>query len=92
MRREDLLIVEADDCDIVWDLEKFPYPIKSGTADEVYLMAVLEHIFYPEAALEEAFRILKPGGKIIIEMPFIFRYHRSPNDYWRWTREGGIPS
>ena len=49
---------------------------------------VLEHVDSPAGYLQEAYRILKPGGKIIITTHGYWYYHPTPNDYWRWTSAG----
>lgn len=41
-------------------------PIRSGTVDLAFLSQALHHARHPERAMEEAWRILKPGGKIAI--------------------------
>jgi ubiquinone/menaquinone biosynthesis C-methylase UbiE len=41
-------------------------PIRSGTVDLAFLSQALHHAQHPERALAEAWRILKPGGKIAI--------------------------
>jgi len=46
------------------DLEDVP--IRSGTVDLAFLSQALHHARHPERALAEAWRILKPGGKIAI--------------------------
>jgi len=55
--------------DIVWDLEKFPYPFKNNKFDEVYCKDVLEHLQDFINVLKEIHRILKKDGKAIIEVP-----------------------
>lgn len=37
--------------------------------DEIYIMHVLEHVQDPYALLKEIFRVLKPAGRVKIEMP-----------------------
>lgn len=49
---------------------------------------VLEHVPDPQLYLSEAFRILKPGGLLLLSTHGIWRYHPDPSDYWRWTSEG----
>lgn len=39
------------------------------TYDLVFLLEVLEHLDYPEQALEEIAKVLKPGGKLILGVP-----------------------
>jgi ubiquinone/menaquinone biosynthesis C-methylase UbiE len=46
------------------DLEEVP--IKSGTIDLAFLSQALHHARHPERAIAEAWRILKPGGRIAI--------------------------
>jgi len=70
--------------DIVHDLEQ-PLPVASATYEGVLLINVLEHIFNYEQLLSESARVLKPGGQIVIVVPFLFPVHPSPHDYWRFT-------
>ena len=49
---------------------------------------VLEHVESPAGYLQEAYRILKPGGSLIISTHGYWYYHPTPNDYWRWTSAG----
>ena len=46
------------------DLENVP--IRAGTVDLAFLSQALHHAAHPERALEEAWRILKPGGRVAI--------------------------
>ena len=48
---------------------------------------VLEHLQKPVEALEEAYRLLKSGGKLVISMPFLYGVHADPQDFQRWTDE-----
>ena len=41
-------------------------PVETGTVDAATLMLVLHHLPSPGAALGEAFRILKPGGRALV--------------------------
>lgn len=44
-------------------------PLKDKTADNVTLLAVLEHLTYPEEIIKESYRILKPGGVLMLTVP-----------------------
>lgn len=57
-------------------------------ADLVLSNQVLEHVDSPSGYLQEAYRILKPGGSMIISTHGYWFYHPTPNDYWRWTSAG----
>lgn len=57
-------------------------------ADIILSNQVLEHVDTPSGYLQEAFRILKPGGTIILTTHGYWFYHPTPNDYWRWTSAG----
>jgi ubiquinone/menaquinone biosynthesis C-methylase UbiE/biotin operon repressor len=46
------------------DLEDVP--IRSGTVDLAFLSQALHHAVHPERAVAEAWRILKPGGRIAV--------------------------
>lgn len=55
--------------DLVFDLEKFPYPIKNSSVDEVHMYFVLEHLDNQLKILEEIYRILKTKGILFIRVP-----------------------
>ena len=74
-----------DNVNIVCNFEK-KIPIKNTSIDCILLSNVLEHIFYPEHLLSEINRILKPGGKCLILVPFIIKLHLEPYDYHRYTK------
>lgn len=57
-------------------------------ADIILSNQVLEHVDLPSGYLKEAYRILKPGGTIILTTHGYWFYHPTPNDYWRWTSAG----
>ena len=74
-----------DNVNIVCNFEN-KIPIKDNSIDSILLSNVLEHIFYPENLLNEINRILKPGGKCLILVPFIIKLHLEPHDYHRYTK------
>lgn len=62
--------------------------IEDNSLNCVVVLEVLEHVKNPQKALSEIFRVLKPGGEIILSTPFIFHIHAEPHDYWRFTHYG----
>lgn len=63
-------------------------PILDGTFDTVLLLEVLEHLRCPRQALEEVSRVLRPGGRMVLTMPFLYPIHDAPHDYQRFTVHG----
>ena len=51
------------------DLEQDPLPFENDTFNYVYNKSFLEHLWYPDRFMQEAFRILKPGGSLISLVP-----------------------
>ncbi|WP_051134405.1 methyltransferase domain-containing protein [Methylocystis sp. ATCC 49242] len=64
------------------------YPIKSGSLDGIGCFAVLEHVTSPWKVVEEMRRMLKPGGKVFIDWPFLQPVHGYPSHYFNATRQG----
>lgn len=62
-----------------------PLPFADRTFDTVILSDVLEHLPRPEAAWREMARILAPGGKVLLTVPFFYWLHEQPHDYYRYT-------
>lgn len=60
----------ASGADVIHDLDVFPYPFETSTADEIYLDNVLEHLADVVATLEEIYRIGKPGCLVRIDVPY----------------------
>ena len=73
--------------DIAADLNK-PLPIEDGVADTVVSFQVMEHLCEPQIMLNEAYRILKPKGNILLTVPFQWWVHEAPYDFFRYTRYG----
>ena len=60
-------------------------PLKNDTADAVLLTQVLEHVVDPAAVLLEMSRVLRPGGRLFLTVPFVWEVHEAPFDFWRFT-------
>lgn len=55
--------------------------------DEVLLINVLEHIYRAEGLLADAGACARPGGRVVVVVPFLFPVHPSPKDFRRFTDE-----
>lgn len=80
----------------------FSAPLESGSADLVCLHQVLHYLAEPDAAVREAARLLKPGGRLLIadfaphELEFLREEHAhrrlgfSDEEVKSWRRDAGL--
>lgn len=71
--------------DMAMDLGQPLTSIGSNSLDTVLLSDVLEHIREPSILLSEIARTLRPGGVLLMNVPFLYRLHEEPYDYYRYT-------
>jgi len=64
------------------------FPMASSTYQLVICSQVLEHSFNPEQLLAEIFRVLQPGGYLLLTIPFFWPEHEQPHDSQRFTSYG----
>jgi SAM-dependent methyltransferase len=62
--------------------------ISSESVGLVLNLESLEHLPYPQKAIDEIHRVLRPNGLLILTTVMHFRIHRTPKDYWRFTPDG----
>ena len=72
--------------DVIHDLET-PLPVTNNAYEGALLINVLEHVDNYQQLLSEAVRVLKPGGTLVVVVPFLFPVHPSPKDFRRFTEE-----
>jgi SAM-dependent methyltransferase len=63
-------------------------PLSDHSADFALCSQVLEHVFDPDRFLLEISRILRPGGQLIITVPFLWDEHEQPYDFSRYSSFG----
>nr|AYC79423.1 hypothetical protein [uncultured bacterium] len=63
-------------------------PLPAESFDAVLSTQVLEHVADPAVYLAECFRVLRPGGRMLLSTHGLMVYHPDPVDYWRWTCAG----
>ena len=61
------------------------WPVNDASAGLVLCTETLEHVRDPGVFLKEAARACRPGGKLLLTVPFAARWHFKPHDYWRYT-------
>ena len=72
--------------DVFYDGNTIPF--ESETFDSIFSTEVFEHVFNLEDIIKELWRVLKPGGKIMVTCPYAIAEHEMPNDYARYTSVG----
>jgi len=72
--------------DVYYDGKHLPF--QNNSFDSLFCSEVLEHIFNPDDILQELNRVLKPGAKAIITVPFSWNEHETPYDYARYSSYG----
>jgi SAM-dependent methyltransferase len=77
-----------DGVDLVCDI--LSLPLEDESVDVVLNISVLEHVPEPERVLDEIRRVLRPGGLVYTDVPFVVGYHASPQDFSRWTHQGVV--
>jgi SAM-dependent methyltransferase len=65
-----------------------PIALPDSSFDAVVSFQVLEHVWDLDEYLGECYRLVKPGGWLLLSTHGNWLYHPHPNDYRRWTREG----
>jgi SAM-dependent methyltransferase len=63
-------------------------PAADASFDAVLSTQVLEHVIDPALYLSECYRLLRPGGRLLLSTHGLMVYHPDPVDYWRWTCAG----
>lgn len=81
-------MAEGKGVDVVVDLSRTTGPLQDGHFDLVVCCSVLEHVDLPYAMADNMVRLLRPGGKIYVSVPWVWRYHAYPDDYWRFSWSG----
>lgn len=82
----DLITVEHGFIDVWGDGHALPFG--DASFDTLLSTEVLEHIPDPRQMLAEMYRTLKPGGRLLVTVPFTAPQHALPHDFYRYTPQG----
>ena len=63
-----------------------PLPFGDRSFETVILSDVLEHVPDPDRLWKEMARILAPGGRVLLNVPFLYWIHETPHDFCRYTQ------
>jgi SAM-dependent methyltransferase len=79
--------LDSTDPDVVrGPLERMPFD--DDSFDAALCNAVLEHVVDADRAMSELARVVRPGGHIVVAVPFHQPYHANPGDFRRFTADG----
>jgi SAM-dependent methyltransferase len=79
-------IYASDKTNLVADAHHIPFG--DETFDFSFVQAVLEHVFSPWQVVSEIHRVLKPGGTVVADTPFLYPVHEGAYDFTRFTHAG----
>lgn len=79
-------IMAYDNVDLLSVAQNLPFADESF--DVVFSFDVLEHVSDPFGSARELARVLKPGGRLFIDLPFLQLEHGYPHHYFNATRMG----
>jgi len=80
------LDIQACEADVVADITKLP--LATGSIDTVICFQVLDDIAESTMFLDEVYRVLQPGGVLLLSVNQTWRTHDHPHDYYRFTKFG----
>lgn len=63
-------------------------PFAEKTFDAALNVVTLEHVTDPFAVMDEIYRCLQPGGRLLLITPMDWEEHQEPHDYFRYTSYG----
>lgn len=63
-------------------------PFADASFDAVWIQAVLEHVLEPQRVVDEIHRVLRAGGLVYAETPFMQQVHEGAFDFARFTVSG----
>lgn len=80
-------IFDGAGVDLVADAHDM-HMVAEASVDCVVTVSTLEHVRYPQKVIAEIYRILKPGGLVYVNVPFVFPFHADPDDFYRFSCNG----
>jgi SAM-dependent methyltransferase len=81
-------MAEGEGVDVVADLTQSIGTLRENHYALVICVSVLEHVAKPWLFAGNITRVIRPGGKLYLSVPWVWRYHPYPDDYFRFSHKG----
>lgn len=78
-------LIAGPDVDFVCDLTQDDNPLPKSYYDLVVCCSVMEHVPNPWDMARCISALICPGGNLYISVPWVWRYHPYPDDYYRFS-------
>jgi len=80
----DIMQSDKNRVDVICPATDLKFPDLSF--DSILCTQVLEHVFEHDKLINEVYRVLNPGGHIILTVPFAWELHEEPHDFFRYSK------
>lgn len=80
----DIIQSDKNRVDVICPVTELNFP--DHHFDTIFCTQVLEHVFEHDKMMREIYRVLKPGGRVILTVPFAWELHEEPYDFFRYTK------
>ena len=74
--------------DLTQDFDAIDRELGGERFGTIICLSVLEHCADPFGMARNLTRLLQKNGKVVVSVPFAWKFHGYPSDYWRFTHEG----
>lgn len=74
--------------DVVADLTRSLGPLRESHFELAICCSVLEHVEKPWLFAANLTRLVRPGGRLFMSVPWVWRYHAYPDDFFRFSHRG----
>ncbi len=81
-------MAEGKGVDVVVDLTQSIGALKESHFELGICCSVLEHVEKPWLFAANLARLIRPGGRLYMSVPWVWRYHAYPDDYFRFSHRG----
>jgi SAM-dependent methyltransferase len=82
----DVVQSDRNKVDVICEATALAFP--DAQFDTVFSTQVIEHVNDPFKMMQEANRVLKPDGLVIVSAPFCWELHEEPYDFYRYSKYG----